>query len=898
MILRATYRLQLSPGFGFRDAAAVAPYLAALGVSHVYASPFFAARPGSTHGYDVVDHNRLNPELGDEAAFRAMVTAFRAHQLGLIADFVPNHMGIGGASNAYWLSVLEWGRESPYADWFDIDWDAPHPGLRGKILVPFLADAYADVLGSGGLELRVDRASGTLAVWAHGTHKLPICPRDYGEVLRRVPELSALAAAFEGARELPAADGRWSELQDELARAMENGSTASALVAAVESLRGRDGDLTSWADLHALIAMQSWRASKFSLDRDAINYRRFFAISDLAGLRVERPDVFDAAHRLVLELVRSGVIDGIRIDHIDGLRDPKAYALRLRERAARPFYLLVEKILAPDELVPAEWRVDGTTGYDFANLIVGLLVNPLATDALTETYRAFTGRDDVPEDVVHAAKVEIATGQMAAETHRLAARLEDLAQRDARTRDLGHDGLYAGLVHAIAGLDVYRTYVDGGGVSAVDRERISAAISRARKHAPGVGPAVFDFIAAALRLDVSDCGDAVLEFAARVQQVSGAIMAKGLEDTALYRFNRLIALNEVGSDPGRYHVSVEAFHAANARRLEREPNTLLATSTHDTKRGEDARMRIAAISWRAGLWRDRVFGWRDLLSRAGVPAIDPNEEYFFYQLLLGAWPAEWAADREPLPADLRALGERVGAAMLKSVREAGANTRWVNGDPVYEAKVADFVQQALDPQRGSAFLTSFREAAATFAGYAESNSLVQTALKLTVPGVPDIYQGAELWEQSLVDPDNRRSVDFSRRAAMLANVTDAATPPAALSASTSAGAEAKLAVIARLLAFRREKSELFAQGSYDPLEVRGPATCRVCAFVRRFGGESLLVAAALGWRSEDREMWSWFDRPPAGGKSSAWKDVLDGLKKVAREPAPLFQRMPVVVLFG
>ncbi len=867
---RATYRLQFSERFGFRDAAALAPYLARLGVSHVYASPFFAARPGSTHGYDVVDHCRLNPELGDAEDFATMVGALRDQGLGLIADFVPNHMGVFGAANLTWLSLLEEGRASPFAHWFDVDWASPTPGLAGKILVPLLGAAYGEALASGALELRLD-AEGDLAVWAHATHKLPVRPEDYAVVLGAASDLASLAAAFGSA-----GPERRAALRAELGRA------APLAAPALAAYRGRPGDLASWATLDALIARQHWRASKFNLDGDAINYRRFFTISDLAGLRVEDTAVFDATHRLLFELIAEGVLDGVRIDHIDGLRDPKAYALRLRASAARPIYLLVEKILAHDERLPADWGADGTTGYEFANLIVGLLTNPDASDALTACHRDFIGRTESPDQIVLAAKREIMAGPMAAEVESLARRLHALAQNDPRTRDIGPTTMRAGLTALIASLDVYRTYADASGMSGADRARIAAATARARAAAPRLDPQVFDYLEATL---TGPAGPWAQEALLRFQQTTGPIMAKGLEDTALYRFTRLIALNEVGSEPGRYGVSIAEFHAANAERLSREPGAMLATSTHDTKRGEDARMRIAAISWAPELWRRSVFEWRDLLTGPDSGALDPGEEYLFYQLLLGAWPAEWRDDA-PLPAaGITDLRDRVVAAMLKSIREAGRNTRWIFGDDAYERAFKAFVVRALDPERSADFLAAFGAAAARFGAIGAANGLVQAALKLTVPGVPDIYQGAEFWEQSLVDPDNRRDVDFAARVA--AFDTAAAEPAPGFAARD------KFALTARLLALRCERPRLFAEGSYEPLQLAGADAGRVCAFRRRLGDATLLVAVAFGWTREAA--------PDARAvdpiEPSGWSDALATDRARGSGVFPRFERLPVQVLY-
>ena len=545
------------------------------------------------------------------------------------------------------------------------------------------------------------------------------------------------------------------------------------------------------------------------------------------------------------------MIDGLRIDHIDGLRDPKAYTLRLRDRAARPFHLLVEKILARDETLPADWGTDGTTGYEFTNLLVGLLVDPAGTEALTRIYREFTGRSEPPEEVVRAAKLEIMTRPMAAEVEGITSRLTEIASRDPRRRDLGRGALRTGLLQVLASLGVYRTYTDAGGIRPGDRARLDAAISAARRHAPALDPGVFDFIGAVLTLDAADThpeerGD-ILEAAMRFQQLSGPVMAKGLEDTALYRYNRLIALNEVGSEPGFFGLDVAAFHNANIERLAAMPRAMLATSTHDTKRGEDARARIAAISGHTAAWREAVFAWHDMLADPAAP-VDRNEEYFFYQLLLGSWPAEWREDASPSPAELAALADRVREAMLKSVREANVNSRWVFGDQAYEDAVKGLVARALSPD--SAFLSSFRDFEARIARDGAVNGLIQTVLKLTVPGVPDFYQGAELWEQSLVDPDNRRPVDFAYRDALLARRSASGADALDHDAAT------KLDLIATLLELRRTRPLLFEQGSYEPLTADGPAAASLCAFVRRQGGDVLFVAVALHPGNVSREDWA------------------------------------------
>ncbi len=867
MTVRATYRLQFTAAFRFADGAALAPYLAALGISHVYASPIFAARPGSTHGYDVTDYNRLNPELGTEDDFHAMVRAFRDKGLGLILDFVPNHMGIGGAENAYWDSVLEWGPESPYAHWFDIDWNAP--AFPGKVLFPFLGQPYGVALAEGELRLKLDDA-GRLAVWAHDTHRLPICPHDYAQVMDRIG--SPLVADFDAMEAAGPGDPRWAGLFSRLAQEKPD----------LSAFAGEKGDRGSWTALDALIARQHWRASKFNLDGDAINYRRFFTISDLAGVRVERPEVFEETHKLILSLLRDGVVDGIRIDHIDGLLDPKGYCLRLRQAVGRPFPLYVEKILGPEEHLPADWETDGTTGYEFANEVVSLVVDPRATEALSEAYAEFTGRTDPPVEIVYESKLRVLQGPMAAEAVALTARFAALGAQVPEFADIGQGALRQGISQVIAALDVYRTYADANGLAPEGRARITDAIGKARPRVPELDPAIFDLIASILTLDLADrlpeARDAVVEAGMRFQQLSGPVMAKGLEDRSLYRFNRMIALNEVGSEPGHFNLPVAGFHVAQATRARVAPRNMLGTSSHDTKRGEDARMRIAAISAHVPLWRQKVEEWHGMLADAAQP-IDRNEEYFFYQLLLGAWP-------ENVGDELSALADRVEAAMLKSVREAGANSRWVFGDEKYEANLCAFIRRALAE---GPFLESFQSFAAELAPLGEANSLIQTTLKLTLPGVPDIYQGAEMWEQSLVDPDNRRPVHFPRRTRLLERLSNGPVWEEGRPAE-----EIKLALIGQLLRLRAEQPALFAEGSYEPVAAQGPAAESFLGFIRQAGDQMLFVGAALHGRAPQE--WSGTELSPSDWAARNWQSLIDGNTHQELAPADLFRHLPVAVL--
>ena len=864
--VRATYRLQFTAAFRFADGAALAPYLADLGISHVYASPVFAARAGSTHGYDITDYNRLNPALGNDADFRAMVQALRDHGLGLILDIVPNHMGIGGSDNLFWDSVLEWGPDSPYAHWFDIDWQAPE--LTGKVLFPFLGKSYAEVLAEGGLELRLDQA-GRLAVWAHDTHRLPICPRDYAVVLAEAG--SPLASAFDTMADAAPQDPRWSDLHSRLAK------EGAELAAFHDPAR-----------LDALIGRQHWRAGKFNLDADAINYRRFFTISDLAGVRVERPEVFAQTHALILSLIEDGLVDGLRIDHIDGLRDPKAYCLRLREAVGPQIPIYVEKILGPEEALPADWNSEGTTGYEFANEVVTLLADPAGTDALTALYHDFTGQHDAPGRVVHDGKIAVLRGPMRAEREALVSRVSALAGKIPEWADLGQGAMREGLMQVIAALDIYRPYADADGIAAEGRVRIRAALDKARVTAPELDPAIWEMLSDVLTLDLRarlpEASADILETAMRFQQLSGPVMAKGLEDRALYRFNRLIALNEVGSHPGQFGLSVAEFHAAQAARLKNAPFNMLGTASHDTKRGEDARMRIVTLASHSGLWQQKVAEWSALL-RDGSAPVDPNEEYFLYQLLIGVWPE--AAE------GMTELEERVIAAMLKSIREAGRNSRWVFGDAGYEENMCAYVRRALG---SSAFKASFTGFLRRIRPQAETNSLIQTALKLTVPGVPDIYQGAEMWDHSLVDPDNRRPVDFALRADLLPDLSGGPVSGGPVYVPDRPAAQSKLALVATLLRLRAETPALFANGSYEPLHATGAAAEGFLGFMRRAGTDRLLFAAALHPASFDAAAWSDTRVHLPKDERTGWYNLITGQDADPHDPASLFTGLPLAVL--
>lgn len=827
---RATYRLQLNKDFTFKDAEAIVPYLSNLGISHAYLSPILTARPGSTHGYDTTDHTTLNPELGTIAEFRSLARALKSRDMSIVLDIVPNHMGVGGDGNRLWLNVLEWGRESRYADWFDINWEPSEPTLTNRVLVPFLGSSYGEALADGKLELRFDERGGSFAVWAGGSHKLPVALKDYRELLPA--ESRATSIVVDTARELATPD-QGDSLKEVLALAVRSDKALLRQVTTrVASINAEIGRKT----LHELISRQHWRPARFSVAADDINYRRFFIVADLAAVRVERADVFDHVHALTFELVSEGLVDGLRVDHIDGLYDPKAYCRTLRAKCPRPIYLVVEKILAPHEALRADWGVDGTTGYEFSAAVTRLLTDASAEGALTRLYEDFTGRTEPLKDVERAAKLNIIDFEMTAELDALAARIRALAAANPKTVDFTRNAVRAALRAAIGELSVYRTYVDAGGASEADRREIAVAIARAKERTSAVDPAVFDF----LENVMAGTRPASREVAAAIQQYCGPVMAKGLEDTALYRFNRLIALSDVGEKPDRFSQSIGAFHDFMKSRVLHQPHGMLSSSSHDTKRGEDVRSRIAAISGHTDLWDMSVRAWRATLGESGLPQIEPNDAYYFFQLLTGAWPAEFAHGRPIEKSKLAAFVERISGAMLKSIREARVRTNWNVPVAEYEEQVKAFVEGAF---RSNKFLQAFRDFEQLIAADGAANGLIATVLKLTVPGVPDIYQGADLWEQSMVDPDNRRPVDFHRRLTLLDGLANADISAAA--ADFRSGA-VKLLVISRLLRSRANTASLFAHGTYEPVAVEGSDSHRVMAFTRRHESRVLLVAVALG----------------------------------------------------
>jgi (1->4)-alpha-D-glucan 1-alpha-D-glucosylmutase len=913
----ATYRLQLNSELGFTAGAALGPYLRRLGVSHVYLSPILKARPGSTHGYDIVQHDALNPELGDPAQFDAMIAAFSGADLEVLLDFVPNHMGVGGADNPFWLDVLEWGSESAYAGWFDIDWE-PHRGyLHDKLLVPVLGDQYGIELDAGKLVLKLDEGAGELAVWAYDHHKLPICPLTYRDVLGDAhATLERLGDEF-GALEQwkPQVSRRAADLKRELAAAVRSEEgVRDALAAALERLNRPDDDGVRRA-LDAVIQKQNWRAAHFRVAGDDINYRRFFNINELAGLRIELPEVFEHVHRFVLELVGNGVVSGLRIDHIDGLLEPEAYLKRLRSALARVgapgCYVVVEKILARGEMLPPSWPVDGTTGYEFGAAALQLLLDFKGAAPLARLYREMTDERESFADVVHAAKIKIMRNEMASEVNVLARDAARVARQNPRTADFTHGLLRTALRELIASFPVYRTYVDAAGhCTETDLQKLGEALAVARRRAAELDSSVFAFLARLLSgrlVEAPRSGFSrvsVLRCAMKFQQLSGPIMAKGLEDTAFYRYNRFIALNEVGSEPQHIGGRVEEFHAFNTERALRCPRSLSATATHDTKRGEDTRARLAVLAELPEEWAEEVREWRRLL-RGAEPAESPpdgNDEYYFYQSLLGAWPPELCDALQLRESVLRAFAERMRAALRKAVREAKRRSTWTSPDERYEEALLGLVDAALERGRDNPFLARFVPFASRVARLGVHNSLVQLALKLTAPGVPDIYQGCELWDFSLVDPDNRRRVDFAQRAALLDAVERelAADRPRAFVQWRQEWQDGrvKLAATRALLELRAREEALFAEGDYVACEVTGPRADEIVAFARARAGRAVLTAVQrFPVRAQRERDWRGTRIGPPHGLMDA-VDVFTGRAAHGSklDPEKLFATLPIAVL--
>jgi len=976
----STYRLQFHAGFRFADARALVPYLHALGVTHCYASPILQARAGSTHGYDITDHNQLNPELGTYEELSALADDLRARNMGLILDFVPNHMAIGHGTNPWWIDVLENGPTSEYADYFDIDWDPLKPELAGKVLLPILGDQYGAELEAG--RLVVEYADGAFRLRYYDKF-LPFDPqtlpllfpesRDHEQNDPRAQAaLTHLRELLDELQALPphtvrephlVAQRRQAipELKRRLAALAEHSTAVRELFErALTRINGKPDDPRSFDHLHALLEAQAYRLAHWRVSAEEINYRRFFDVNDLVGVRMENSRVFEATHRLLRRLLADGIIQGIRFDHPDGLFNPPQYFARTQMLYAAsqccgatpcppiadngieqgvaqvfgqhewtnnlaPLYALVEKILGPGEELPTDWRVDGTVGYEFANVMNGIFIQPRSARAFTTLYHRFTGVSSDIDTLSYECKKLIMETALSSEVSVLTHMLARICARDRRARDFTVGALEEAIIETIACFPVYRTYIDErGNISERDRGTIAETIVRAKRRNPGLPAPLFDFLRDALLLRINpaaqDYGDR-LYFALKFQQLTAPVMAKGLEDTACYVYNRFVSVNEVGGTPKAFGSPVDDFHRANQQRLEHSPYSLVTTSTHDTKRSEDVRARLNVLSEMPKQWSQAVTRWRRMnnatkrLLADGVSAPDANEEYLLYQTLVGTLPA--ALDEE-----CESYIARIQQYMSKALHEAKVNLSWINPDPAYTDAVNDFVARLLAPgssARPNRFRGELERFTAPVAFFGALNSLAQTLLKFTSPGVPDLYQGQEHFDFSLVDPDNRRPVDFTIRQRDLSELAQRGSDDFIELADdllrNYQDGRPKLWTTMRALAFRREHKELFSSGAYRPLQGAGDRAEHLIAFLREHEGESALVAVprftyTLMRGAMDGEMrmplgdvWGATELAPPPGAPQEFENVLTG--EIVRQTAnrsllcrELFARFPVALLHG
>jgi (1->4)-alpha-D-glucan 1-alpha-D-glucosylmutase len=890
----STYRLQFSRGFTFRDAVAILPYLQQLGITDIYASPVLTAVPGSLHGYDICDHSVVNPELGGENGLEELALALRAREMGLLLDFAPNHMATHPSANAWWKDILENGPSSPYALYFDIDWAPIKPELKNKILLPILGDQYGHVLERG--ELKLDYEDGTIQL-VYFEHRLPINPRQAVKVLswnmdllrksmkKDDPELQEFLSIQTALGNLPPYTERSPERIEERKREKEvcrkrlsllTASSARILEHIRNNIRifnGVPGKGDSYDLLHDLLEVQAYRLAYWRTALSEINYRRFFDINTLAGLRQEYEPAFIHSHATLFRLIQDGKVTGLRLDHIDGLYDPAAYLQKLQAHitalksdqipiasdtpfisvAARPeFYVIVEKILSLAENLPADWLAQGTSGYDFLNDLNGIFIDAHNALEMKKIYSRFIHDSPSLSDIIYESKFAIMVDSMTSELNVLAHALNRLSELDRRTRDFTLENLRRAIREVVAAIPVYRTYITPTSRNESDERMIDMALAKTRNRHPTMEPTILAFLRDNM-LPSSKEGDPHflqrLEFAMKLQQYTAPVQAKGLEDTAFYRYNLLLSLNEVGGDPQRFGRSINEFHQGNIKRRECHPLGMLTTSTHDTKRGEDARMRLNVISEVPEEWQANLAHWSTInkplkshISGHWVP--DNNEEYLIYQNLLGVWPAGWAS--EHLPPDLLF---RLRQYLVKALREAKIHTNWIHNNAPFEEAVLRFIELILTGPRSKRFLKSFLPFQRRIAYFGMLNSLAQTTLKIASPGVPDFYQGTEHWDLSLADPDNRRPVDFLSRQAALVSIgsldPNKEASPKYLNdlMANWTDAQVKLYVISKSLQLRRKYKDLFLLGDYRPVTAEETWNDFIAGFSRSYRNQHILALA-------------------------------------------------------
>lgn len=897
---RSTYRLQLHAGFAFADAEAVLPYLRRLGIEDCYLSPVFEARPGSMHGYDVMRHDRLNPELGGDEGFDRFIRSARESGMGVLLDIVPNHMGVGNDS-VWWQDVLENGRASEYADYFDIDWNPLKPDMQGKLLLPILGDQYGAELESGHIQVAIEDGRGKVNYYDHSmplaprslplifaereTAELPERFRDLLRDLSHIPPNDTADSSLAAQRR-----AQLEEIMPKIRKVLADSQNQKAIAAALQKVNGKKGDARSFDRLHEILEAQPYRLAFWRVSAEEINYRRFFDINDLVGLRMENAAVFAATHCLIRSLLAERQVTGLRVDHCDGMFNPRQYLIRLQllyiasqcrgsspvapvaengiESEIRdglrgydwsavqgPLYVVVEKILEPREALPREWPVRGTSGYDFVHFVNQVFIQRENEKRFNYLYERVIGRTADPNEIIYRSKLQVMQNALSSETYVLTNLLSQLGSADRRARDFTDNLLDSAIRETIASFPVYRTYIDDRGeYSQRDRAYIHQAIVRAKHRSPDVDASAFDFLEQTLLLhgrSGEEIDQRELYFALKFQQLTGPVMAKGVEDTAFYTYNRFISSNEVGSSMQSFGISTETFHASNVERLETSRDAMVATSTHDTKRSEDVRARLNVISEMKLMWPIFTRRAQRLNARFkhtledGRVAPDANEEYLIYQTIAGAWP--WRMNSAK---DRREFVERLQQYMTKALSEAKVNLSWINPNEKYVAAVHAFVAAILMPGiagKEPRFVSALRELLPALQMFGAVNSLAQVVLKATSPGVPDFYQGSEMWDLSLVDPDNRRPVDYVLRSEALDGLLRKAEAEGATAVCRELTGKLddgriKLWTTHRAMAARAEMAELFRRGEYVPIREDEKHAEHVIAFLRRRGNECALIA--------------------------------------------------------
>jgi (1->4)-alpha-D-glucan 1-alpha-D-glucosylmutase len=921
----ATYRLQFNKNFTFNDAANLLDYLRELGITELYASPILTSRRGSGHGYDVTNPNRLDPDLGTEKDFDLFLSELEKRGMGLLLDIVPNHMA-ASSENPWWMDVLENGPDSAFSSYFDIDWHPPSRSLDNKILLPILGRPFGEALDS--CEFKLILNSGKFAI-EYFESSFPLAPRTYRTVLAHrigrlrnlLDENSAAYQEYQGiiAALAPISDRdstpveaasdkrvRFESIRERLRQLTADSKEVTQFIQEnLTVFNGKVGDPSSFSNLQRLMGEQYYVLAYWQNLNETINYRRFFTITDLVGMRVEDPLVFDATHNLILRLISQGAVVGLRVDHIDGLRDPAGYLKRLQERlaaeggssSASPAYVLVEKILERREDLPADWPVAGTTGYDYLNFANRVMVHAEGAKEIEKIYSGFIGQSMKFSDVLYQKKKLVMSTILAVEMRSLGRQLEELAAQARYGRDLPRHQLTEALIETTACFPVYRTYIRNLDLPAEATRLLEEALAQARLRKPGLNPQCFDFLQDVLLLSnaphvLPDHREARLNFVLRWQQFTGPIVAKGLEDTALYVYQPLLSLNEVGGDPTPGSVCPKEFFEFIAHRQNKWPHSMNASSTHDTKRSEDVRARIAVLSEMPQEWESRLTKWAAMNEKYksnanGVPTHDRNEEYFLYQTILGVWPLEEGKVPEVI--------KRLQSYAVKATREAMVHTRWTRPNLAHEEGLTNFVAAILDETTNGAFLEDLRRFHRDPSFYGMLNSLSQTLLKITAPGVPDFYQGSELWDLRLVDPDNRGAVDFTQRMGLLNTLKNTVAPDNSLLAgellSNWSDGRIKLYLIWKALGFRREFGELFTDGQFVPAEISGERAENVTAFFRMRGNRSALIvapkwlaASGMGRESEERkQFWGNTFIALPENTTETWRNVLTGEHVIAQK---------------